>query len=96
MPGPNDNEDTTTPINWNDTHAIVTFNSNITIEATARGVPVFTDSMNSCAPIAETDFTKIETPKYEDREPCYYSLAYGQFSAEEMSNGYAWKVLDES
>jgi hypothetical protein len=52
--------------------------------------------MNSCAPIAETDFSKIETPKYADREPCYYSLAYGQFSAEEMRNGWAWGILDES
>jgi len=96
MPGPNDNEDAVTPIDWNNTHAIVAFNSNITIEATARGVPVFTDSMNSCAPISETDFAKIETPKYTDREPCYYSLAYGQFTADEIQNGWAWSILDES
>jgi len=96
MPGPNDNEDTGTPIDWNGTHAIVAFNSNITIEATARGVPVFTDIMNSCAPIAETDFSKIETPKYSDREPCYHSLAYGQFTKDEIQNGYAWRILDES
>jgi len=94
MPGPSDNEDTSTPIDWNDTHAIVAFNSNITIEATARGIPVFTDSMNACAPIAELDFSKIETPRYTDREPCYYSLAYGQFTQEEIINGYAWEVLD--
>jgi len=96
MPGANDNEDTATPIDWDDTHAIVTFNSNITIEATARGIPVYTDVMNSCAPIAEQDFSKIESPRYPDREPCYHSLAYGQFTKEEMSNGYAWKVLNES
>jgi len=94
MPGPNDTEDTTTPIDWDNTHAIVTFNSNITIEATARGIPVFTDIMNSCAPIAEQDFSKIETPKYVDREPCYYSLAYGQFTKEEMSNKWMWSILD--
>jgi len=52
--------------------------------------------MNSCAPIAEQDFSKIETPLYADREPCYHSLAYGQFTAEEMQNGWAWKILDES
>ena len=96
MPGPSDSEDTATPIDWNDTHAIVAFNSNITIESTARGIPVFTDTMNSCAPIAEQDFTKIETPRYMDREPCYYSLAYGQFTKEEMRNGWAWRILDES
>ena len=96
MPGANDNEDTATPIDWDDTHAIVAFNSNITIEATARGVPVYTDVMNSCAPIAETDFAKIETPKYMDREPLYHSLAYGQFSKQEIQNGWAWEIIDES
>jgi hypothetical protein len=50
--------------------------------------------MNSCAPIAETDFAKIEIPKYADREPCYHSLAYGQFTKEEMQNGWAWRMLD--
>ena len=83
-------------LDWNTVYAIVTYNSNITLEATTRGIPCFTDIHNACAPISETDFSKIETPKYPDREPCYYSLAYGQFTGEELSNGYAWKVLNES
>jgi hypothetical protein len=91
-----DNTPPSEPIVWDNVHAIVTYNSNITLEATSRGIPCFTDIHNACAPISETDFTKIETPVYPDREPCYHSLAYGQFTAEEMSNGYAWKVLDES
>ena len=66
------------------------------MEATKRGIPCFTDAHNACAPISETDFAKIETPKYVDREPLYHSMAYGQFTAEELSNGYAWKILDES
>lgn len=91
-----DNTPPSAPIDWDDTYAIVTYNSNITLEASTRGIPCFTDIHNACAPISETDFTKIETPKYVDREPLYYSLAYGQFTAEEIKNGYAWKVLDES
>ena len=81
---------------WNQVHALVTYNSNITVEATTRGIPCFTDIHNACAPISEQDFSKIETPKYIDREPCYYSLAYGQFTREEIINGYVWKILDES
>jgi hypothetical protein len=81
-------------IDWDDTYAVVTYNSNISLEATTRGIPCFTDVHNACAPISETDFSKIETPKYPDREPLYYSMAYGQFTAEEMRNGYAWGVLD--
>ena len=84
------------PIDWNEAFAIVTFNSNITLEATTRGIPCFTDKHNACAPISETDFSKIETPKYADREPLYHSMAYGQFTAEEIKNGYAWRILDES
>ena len=70
--------------------------ANISLEATTRGIPCFTDLHNACAPISETDFTKIESPKYVDREPLYYSMAYGQFTAEEMQNGFAWSILDES
>ncbi len=84
------------PIDWAKAYAIVTFNSNITLEATTKGIPCFTDIHNACAPISETNFTKIETPKYIEREPLYHSMAYGQFTAEEIKNGYAWKVLDES
>ena len=91
-----DNTPPSEPIDWDDAYAVVTYNSNITLEATTRGIPCFTDIHNACAPISETDFTKIETPKYVDREPLYYSMAYGQFTAEEIINGYAWKVLDES
>lgn len=83
-------------LDWNDTYAIVTYNSNITLEATTKGIPCFTDVHNACAPISETDFSKIETPKYVDREPLYHSMAYGQFTSEELSNGYVWRILDES
>ena len=84
------------PIDWDNAYAVVTYNSNITLEATTRGIPCFTDVHNACAPISETDFTKIESPKYEDREPLYYSMAYGQFTEREIKNGYAWEILDES
>ena len=91
-----DNAKPSGPIDWDNAFAIVTYNSNISLEATTRGIPCFTDKHNACAPISETDFSKIETPKYVDREPLYYSMAYGQFTADEIKNGYAWKILDES
>lgn len=89
-----DNTPPSPPIDWDDAYAIVTYNSNISLEATTRGIPCFTDSHNACAPISETDFSKIETPKYTEREPLYYSMAYGQFTADELKNGYAWSILD--
>ena len=81
-------------IDWREIHAVVTFNSSITIKALANGVPVFTDENNCAFPIAEKDLTKIESPRYEDPRPLFYSLAYGQFNAQEMSDGTARRILD--
>ena len=85
------------PIDWSRYHAVVTFNSNTMIEALHNGVPVFCGTQASAAlPISETDFTKIETPKYGDRMALFSSLAYSNFTVAEMANGTAWKVLNES
>tara|TARA_A100001011_G_C14286999_1_gene834273 strand:- start:984 stop:1805 length:822 start_codon:yes stop_codon:yes gene_type:complete len=82
------------PINWNEYFACVTFNSNTMIESFHNGVPVFCDPNNCGAtPIAETDFSKIETPVYGDRMSLFSSLAYNNFTMEEMSNGTAWSLL---
>ena len=84
------------PIDWSQYHAVITFNSNTAIEALHNGVPVFCDCRASAAlPISETNFSKIETPKYEDRMPLFSSLAYSNFNMEEMSNGTAWRILNE-
>ena len=79
-----------------DAWAVVTFNSSVAIDAVCEGIPVFCGKECSAYQVAEQDFSKIETPTYADREPLYYSMAYGQFTAEEMQNGFAWRILDES
>ena len=84
-------------INWSDYHAMVTYNSNTMIASLTNGVPVFCDATNSAAaPISETDFTKIETPKYGDRIALFSSLAYNNWTLDEMANGTAWRMLNES
>ena len=88
---------TTTPkekIDWREIHAVVTNNSSITIKALANGVPVFADSNNCAFPIAGKSLSLIENPIYHDPRPLFYSLAYGQFTAEEMQNGKAMRILD--
>ena len=83
-------------IKWSDYYATVTYNSNTMIASLAEGVPVFCDSLNSAAaPISETDFTKIETPNYGDRVALFSSLAYNNFTMKEMSDGTAWRILNE-
>ena len=84
-------------INWPEYYAMVTYNSNTMIESLSQGIPVFCDPINSAAaPISETDFTKIETPNYGDRVALFSSLAYNNFSMEEMADGTAWRILSES
>ena len=49
---------------------------------------------NPCLPVCEQDFTKIETPRYEDPRPVFNSLAYNQLTHEEFRNGYYMEILD--
>ena len=94
VPGKSANNQPAKPFEWDQVHAVVTFNSSITIKALTNGVPCFTNFENPCLPICEQDFAKIETPIYEDPRPVFYSLAYGQFTQEEFRNGYAMEILD--
>jgi len=94
MPGPSANKQPNKPFEWDQVHAVVTFNSSITIKALTNGVPCFANFENPCLPVCEQDFTKIETPKYEDPRPVFNSLAYGQFTQEEFRSGYAMEILD--
>jgi|TARA_R100000081_G_C4818803_1_gene177655 hypothetical protein len=94
MPGPSDNKQPEKPFEWDQVHAVVTFNSSITIKALHNGVPCFSNFENPCGEICESDFSKIETPMYADREPVFHSLAYGQFTQEEFRNGWALSILD--
>ena len=83
-------------INWQDYHATVTYNSNTMVASLANGVPVLCDPVNcAAAPISETDFSKIETPKYGDRIALFSSLAYNNWTLQEMANGTAWRMLNE-
>ena len=87
---------TSGPIDWSQYFACVTYNSNTMIESFTNGVPVFRDPNNCGAtPIAETNFTKIETPIYGDRISLFSSLAYNNFNMEEMRNGTAWSLLND-
>jgi len=84
-------------IDWTQYHATVTYNSNTMVASLENGVPVFCDPDNSAAaPISETDFSRIETPKYGDRVALFSSLAYNNWTLQEMANGTAWRMLNES
>ena len=76
-------------------HCVVTTNSIAAVEAALRGVPVFVDETSAAAPIGLTDLEKINEPIYPEREPWAWSLAYGQFTRDEMRDGTCWRVVSD-
>ena len=95
LPGKSANNQPPKPFEWDKVHAVVTFNSSISIKALTNGVPAFANFDNPCMPVCEQDFTKIEKPRYEDPRPVFHSLAYGQFTQREFRSGYYMEILDE-
>jgi hypothetical protein len=76
--------------------ATVAFNSIAALESVVYGVPSFVTVPCAASPLASTDLSQIATPFYP-LEPLITqhcsSLAYGQFTHEEIANGTAWRIL---
>ena len=77
--------------------ATVAFNSIAALESVIYGVPAFVTVPCAASPLALTDLSQISAPLYPDeslvQQQCA-SLAYGQFTAEEIINGTAWRLLN--
>lgn len=81
----------------NNIHAVVVFNSIAAMESIAYGVPAFVSVPCAAWPLANKDLSQIENPYRPDEALIYKhccSLAYGQFTPDEISNGRAWKILN--
>lgn len=76
-----------------DAHCLVAHGSNAAIESVVFGCPVFVDQLSAAAIVGQTDFSKIETPVYPDRQPWLNSLAYCQFNEQEIVNGTLWRMI---
>ena len=78
--------------------ATVSFNSIAALESVIYGIPAFVTVPCAASPLALTDVSQISTPFYPDeslvQQHCA-SLAYGQFTGEEIANGTAWKLLNK-
>ena len=83
-----------------DVHAVITFNSVAATEAVMAGVPAFvTAPCNAARPVANLDLAQIDAPWYPDPDLVYAwacHLAYGQFHNDEMSDGTALRILDQT
>lgn len=87
-------EQQTGEINWDHVHAVVTFNSNLAVEAVLNGVPVFVDDVGSMAlAVANRSLAYIESPLLPDRRKWLRDLSYAQWTPDEMRSGLTWKHL---
>ena len=76
-----------------DAWACVTSCSISAVEAVCMGVPVYCDRKSFAEPMGNLHLEDIEDPFYAGPEPWLYSLAYQQFTPEEITNGRAIEIL---
>ena len=82
-----------------DVWALVTYNSIAAVEAIQSGIPAFSMAPTAASVVSSTDLTQIETPPKLDEELIQrwlWSLAYGQFSLNEIITGNAWRLVQEN
>lgn len=82
-----------------DCHAVVTYSSNVAVDAIVAGVPAFCAPMAAAAPVAgrlqdlERD---IECPPRPDRTAWACGLAAGQWTVDELRRGAARGLIEEA
>lgn len=78
-----------------DCHAVVTRHSNAALDGLLNGVPVFCEH-GVASVLGLRDLSMIETPQYpESREGWLHDVAWTQFNAHEMRNGFMWRFLKD-
>lgn len=73
--------------------AVVTYDSNMAVDALLYGVPVFTAGKTKADPLACHDIEQIVDPPKPDRQQWAHDLAYSQFNVNELRAGLPWLHL---
>lgn len=76
-----------------DAHCLVAHGSNAAVEAVVLGCPVIVDKSSAASLVGRTELSDVENVIYPDREPWLRSLAYSQFTEDEMISGKLWGML---
>jgi hypothetical protein len=78
-------------------YATVAFNSIAALESVLYGIPAFVSVPCAATPLASTDLSMLKNPFRPEvnviQKQCH-TIAYGQFSVGEISNGTAYKILN--
>jgi hypothetical protein len=82
-----------------DVYCLITYNSIAAVEALMYGKPAITLGPNAAQLICNTKISDIEnlnSPGKDEMHRFMCHLSYAQFTRDEMQNGYAWSILNES
>ena len=82
-----------------DIWAVVTYNSIAAVEAIQAGIPSFSMAPTAASHISSSDLSLIDYPPRVHEDIVYKwlcSVAYGQFSIDEIITGQAWKLVQEN
>jgi len=80
-------------------HCLVTYNSIAAVEALMEGKPAIALGPNAAQVMCNTELKDVEHLRKHDKmtmERYMAHLAYCHFTEEEMRNGYAWRILQET
>jgi hypothetical protein len=83
----------------NDIYALVTYNSIATVEAIQYGIPAFGLAPTAADPVCSNVLAQIENPVMPSEDIVYKwlcSIAYSQFSLDEIITGQAWQMVLEN
>jgi hypothetical protein len=78
-------------------YATVAFNSIAALESVLYGIPAFVSVPCAATPLASYDLTQLKNPFRPSEEQILKhcrSIAYGQFTLEEISSGVAWRIIN--
>jgi len=75
------------------TWAVVNWNSGPGVQAIINGVPAFVGASSLAAPVANLDFSQIESPLRPDRESWLNQIAHTEWTVDEIASGYPLKRL---
>lgn len=91
-------EDTMQDALSNDVHCLITYNSVAAVEAVMMGKPAICLGPNAAGVVSSTTLADVEKPRIptdDERWAWLRHLSYSQFNFDEMSNGTAWRILNE-
>lgn len=93
------NKGDTNPIDWDNIHAVITFNSSVGWEALRRGIPVLSDHNHSIigSYYKETDLDKLIENFYsmpDTRLELFEAMNAHQFTLEQIARGEAWGLIN--